>query len=65
MAFSVLIISQLADSVDECEAGVPHGSKMNLSVVTEMMNGQGKKDRSLRVATCNFLGLCSERKQRE
>ena len=43
--------SQLADSVDECAAGVPEGSEVNLSVVSERMSGQGKKDRRLRVAT--------------
>ena len=51
--------------MDECEAGVPEGSEVNLSVVSERMSCQGKKDRRLRVATWNFSGLCSERKQRE
>ena len=51
--------------MDECEAGVPEGSEVNLSVVSERMSCQGKKDRRLRVATWNFSGLCSKRKQRE
>ena len=57
--------SQLADSVDECVAGVPEGSEVSVSVVSERMSGQGKKDRRLRVATWNFSSLCSECKQRE
>ena len=51
--------------MEECAAGVPEGSEVNLSVVSERMSGQGKKDRILRVTTWNFSGLRSESKQRE
>ena len=40
-------------SVDECAAGVPEGSEVNLSVVSERMSGQSKKERRLRVSTWN------------
>ena len=42
---------------------MPEGNEVNLSVVSERMSGQGKKE--VRVATWNFSGLCSESKQRE